>query len=93
MALTDSFTDESSESAVFNPSDLITEYFVDGDFTGTIDLQATRPDADVWHSVHKIVSSNGNVKEHVSLYTPDAAVDYKVVAIGVTGTANVYLGP
>jgi len=93
MALTDSFTDESGESAVFNPSDSITEYFVDGAFNGTIDLQASRPDADVWHSIHKVVSQNNYVREHVSLHTPDSAVDYKVVAIGVVGTANVYLGP
>lgn len=93
MALSDSFTDETGESIIFNPTDVLTEFFVDGAFNGLIDLMASRPDANVWHSVYKVVSQNNFVEDHVVLHTPDSAVDYKVVAIGIEGTANVYLGP
>jgi hypothetical protein len=93
MALAATLTTVDPESDVFNPSDSVTEFFVDGSFNGTVDLQASRPDAEVWHSVHKVVSSNGSAKEHVLIHTPDTAVDYRVIATGLTADAKIYLGP
>jgi hypothetical protein len=90
--MTDSFTDESGVSSTFNPTDSISELIVDGEFNGVIELQASRPDADVFITILKVVSQNNYVREVHTLHTPDAAIDYRVNAVNITGTANVYFG-
>lgn len=93
MSETGSFTNESDESSTFNPSDSISEFIVDGAFNGVIELQVSRPSADEFITVLKVVSQDNGEGQAFTLHTPDAAIDYRVKATNIIGTANFYFGP
>jgi len=93
MSTTGSFTDETAASATFNPTDTVSEVVVDGEFSGNLKLQVSRPDANSWVDVLMIVTQNDSFKQSYTLHTPDAALDYRFYGIGIAGTANYYFGP
>ena len=93
MAVSYAYT-EATTSATFNPTDTMSEYIVAGTFKGTVALQFSIPDADAWNDLIVITreASRAGAETH-ALHTPDALVDYRVVATGISGTANIYFGP
>ena len=93
MAVSYAYT-TATTSSVFNPTESLSEYIVAGTFVGTVKLQFSIPDANAWNDLI-IVSreaSRAGAETH-ALHTPDLLVDYRVVATGITGTANIYFGP
>lgn len=92
MAFTDAYTNETATSATFNPTDSVSEYIIEGTFTGTVRLQMSVPDINSWKDITVVVSSSSANKAE-ALFTPDPAVDYRFVATAIVGTVNVHFGP
>jgi len=93
MAFSAAYT-SATTSSTFNPTKAVSEYIIEGTFKGTVRLQFSIPDADSWKDL--VIVSHEQSKAEVcagAINTPDILVDYRVVATGITGTANIYFGP
>jgi len=93
MAFSAAYT-AAATSDVFNPTKAVSEYIIEGTFVGTVRLQFSIPDATSWKDL--VIVSHEQSKAGVyagAINTPDILVDYRVVAVGITGTANFYFGP
>jgi len=94
MSFTAEYEDETATSATFNPTEGVSEYVIEGTFTGIVRLQMSIPDLDSFRDVVVVIAQGGGaVQESGGLNTPDLLMDYRFVASNIAGAVNVHFGP
>ena len=89
MSVTYEHTIGETTSPAFYPSNDVSEFMVEGEFSGQVHLQRALPSKSSW----KTIVACQNVGLDQPLQTPDPSVQYRVYSNIKSGTATIYFGP